>query len=356
MFILVYVVVGTAALGLARRALTRARVPPGSVTGHAAKAVGDSGVFASPVLPPSVHPLIAHADAESAAVAMGYWYAPSYQVRGLPYYHVRPTERRRFCGRSYYVQPVVALPDSAEVPSVTSDVVMTWGAAWVMPVCDDAGRVRTSVLLSDAPTRMRVIQGDQPGDVPELVNPPDTFGRIGGWDARLFPDWERGIGMTPETAVAVAAAQLAGTGARVTEVPEAFMLVVPSRKAVLDASSPQTSVQTQTCPRWRLTLDRAVTLRGMRSGQVVRTRTVYVARGATGCAGALTLQIPRPAQPATLPFSYGVRPDESRHSAVPPRRGHPARLQLPEMRSTALKVTEPIWYEAARLQEVRASP
>jgi hypothetical protein len=280
---------------------------------------------------------------------MGYWFAPSHQVRSVPYYQERPTERRHFCGRSYYVRPIVALPDSADVPSVTSDLVMTWGPAWVMPVCDDAGRVRTSVLLADAPTRMRVVQGDQPGDVPELVNPPGSFGRIAGWDARYFPDWERGIGMTPETAVAVVMAQLAGTGARITEVPEAFMLVVPPRVPELRARLPQPNIQTHLCPRWRLTLDRAVTLRGMTSGQLVRTRTVYAARGDIGCAGAPTLQIPRPAQPTKLPSWYSVRPGMPRDSVVPPRGGRLAVVPLPEWRWTLLRVTQPIWYEAARL-------
>jgi hypothetical protein len=267
---------------------------------------------------------------------------------GVPYYKERPTQRRHFCGRSYYVRPVVALPDS-EVPSVTSDIVMTWGPAWVMPVCNDAGIVRTSVLLADAPTRMRVIQGDQPGDVPELVNPPRSFGRIVGWDAKSFPDWERGIGMTPETATGVVTTQLAGAGARVTEVPEAFMLVMPPRETALRASLPQPFIQTHACPRWRLTLDRPVTLRGMTSGKVIDTRTVYVTRGGNGCSGIPTLQIPQPPQPTTLPFLFGVRPGMPRDSAVPPLNGRPATLPPPEMRWMALRVTEPIWFEEARL-------
>jgi hypothetical protein len=347
--VLVYAIVGAAALGLAQRAWMGARVARGSVTGRAAAAIGDSGVFASPVLPPGVHPVLAHADAESAAVAMGYWFAPSYQVMGVPYYKVRPTQRRHFCGRSYYVRSVVALPDP-EVPSVTGDIVMTWGPAWVMPVCNDAGIVRTTVLLADAPTRMRVIQGDQPGDVPELVNPPGTFGRIGSWQAKYFPDWERGIGMTPETAVAVATARLAGTGARVTEVPEAFMLVMPPHEAVPRANLSRPFVQTHACPRWRLTLDQAVALRGMASGKVVDTRTVYVARGDSGCDGIPTLQIPQPTQPTTLPFLYGVRSGKARDSVVPPRNGRPAALPPPDMRWMALRVAEPIWFEEARLR------
>jgi hypothetical protein len=144
-------------------------------------------------------------------------------------------------------------------------------------------------------------------------------------------------------------AQLAGTGARITEVPEAFMLVVPPRVPELRARLPQPNIQTHLCPRWRLTLDRAVTLRGMTSGQLVRTRTVYAARGDIGCAGAPTLQIPRPAQPTKLPFSYGVRPAMPRDSVVPARGGRPGLLPPPEMHSTALRVTQPVWYEAARL-------
>lgn len=346
--VLVYVVAGVAAYGLVRRSRMIARAPRETVTGRAAEAVGDSGIFATPIVPSRVLPVIPHADAESAAVAMSYWFAPSYQVMGVPYYKVRPTERRHFCGRTYYVLPLVALPDSADVPSVTSSPVGMWGPAWVIPVCNDAGFVQTSVLLADAPMQLRVIQGDQPGDVPELVFPDRTFPHINGLNARYFPNWERGIGMTPESAVAEAVARLAGTGARVSEVPEAFMLVVPHEPthAMID----QTWIQSQLCPRWRLTLDRAVPLRGMASGQLVRTRTVYIVAGATACGGAATLQIPRPKQPATLPFGYGVRPASSRDTDQPSRGGRPAAPRPLEMRSTALRVTQPIWFEEARVR------
>jgi hypothetical protein len=335
--VLVYAVAGGAAYALGLRARTRTRVPSDAVTGSAAKAAGDSGVFATPVMSSNVRPVIAHADAESAAVAMSYRLAPSYQVIGIPYYKERPTERRHFCGRTYYVRPVVALPDAADVPSVTSNPLMIWGPAWVIPVCNDAGFVQTTVLLTDAPVQLRVILGDQPSDVPEMVFPDSTFPRITGWDARYFPDWERGIGISPESAVAVAVAWLAGTGARVSEIPEAFMLVLPHE--LPRATTDPTMVQTHLCPRWRLTLDRPVSLRGMTSGQLVRTRTVFILAGETGCGGAATLQIPRPTQPATLPFQYGVRLVTSNRS------GEPA---PPEMRSTALRVTEPIWFEEAR--------
>jgi hypothetical protein len=257
---------------------------------------------------------------------------------GLPYYKEHPTERRHFCGRTYYVRPLVALPDSADMPSVTNSPVMMWGPAWVVPVCNDAGFVKTSVLLSDTPMKLRVVQGDQPGDVPELVFPDSTFPHITGWDARPFPDWERGIGMTPESAVAVAVTWLAGTGARVSEVPEAFMLVVPPLPS--PAMTHLTMIPTHLCSRWRLMLDRAVALRGVTSGQLVRTRTVYVTAGESGCGGAATLQIPRPTQPATLPFQYGVRHLTS---------GGPGGPAPPEMRSIALRVTEPIWFEEARI-------
>jgi hypothetical protein len=223
-----------------------------------------------------------------------------------------------------------------------------WGPAWVIPVCNDAGFVQTTVLLADAPMQLRVIQGDQPGDVPEMVFPDNTFPRITGWDARYFPDWERGIGMTPESAVAVAVAWLAGTGARVSEVPEAFMLVVPRDPP--PAIADQTMIQSHLCPRWRLTLDRAVPLRGTTSGQVVRTRTVFVMAGEAGCGGAATLQIPRLTQPATLPYRYGVRLVSSHDSVLPSRNGRPAGPPPPEMRSTALRVTEPVWFEEARIQ------
>jgi hypothetical protein len=179
------------------------------------------------------------------------------------------------------------------------------------------------------------------------VFPFGDFPRIVGWDARVFPDWERGIGMTPETAVAVAAAQLAGTGARVTEVPEAFTLVVPPLEPSQHAMANSIMVQTHMCSRWRLTVDRPVVLRGMTSGQLVRTRIVYVARSDNGCAGIPTIQIPRPTQPATLKFWFAVPPVAPRDSTVHGRRAEPSPH---EMRPIALRVTEPIWFEEARLR------
>jgi hypothetical protein len=300
--------------------------------------------------PPGVRSVMPRADAESAAVALGYRYAPSYQVLGVDHYQRRPTERRRVCGRSYYVRSVVALPpDSVAASSVTSDIVRTWGPAWVVPVCDDAGFARTTALVADAPTRLRVLQGDQPGDVPELVYPRDSYGHVARGDFEQFRDWERGIALSPETAVAVAAARLAGTGARVTEVPQAFNVVLPPEGPSRHGTEHQSASQPHSCPRWRLTLDRAVTLRGNASDQVVRTRTIYVARGDNGCVGTPTLQIPRPVQPATLPFMYGVQPGLPRYFVLPPVDGRPAKVPIPEIRWTALRVTEPVWFEEARL-------
>src|SRR5688500_15746949 len=78
--VLVYVVAGTAALGLVQRAREGARVPSRTVTGRAAAALGDSAAFAMSSAPPGVRPVLPRADAESAAVALAYRLAPSYQV------------------------------------------------------------------------------------------------------------------------------------------------------------------------------------------------------------------------------------------------------------------------------------
>lgn len=349
--VLLYVVAGTAALGLVLQARGGARVPLETVTGRAAAAVGDSGAFAMSAPPPGVRPVMLLADAESAAVAMAYFWAPSYQDTSVPYYQTRPTERRRLCGRSYYVRPVVALPDSHVVHSaVTTDFVITWGPAWVIPACDAAGFPRRTTLVADAPTGLRVLLGDHPDDVPELVFPMSEPPRIGSVDPWLFRGWERGIALSPETAVTVAATELAAAGARIADVPEAFVVVIPPDVAPKQAAIPQTPVQPQACPRWRLMLDRAVVLRGLTSNQVVRTRTVYVARGDSGCDGPPTLQIPRPAQPATLPFMYGVRPGWPRDTVLMPVNGRPVRPPDLQERWAALRVTEPVWFEEARLQ------
>jgi hypothetical protein len=337
------VVVAAGACARAHGMLPRARVPGGSVTGRAAEAVGDSGIFASPVLPAGVRPVIPHADAESAAVAMGYWEAPSVQDRTVPYYHEIPTERRHFCGRSYYVRPVVAMPDTTVVQTHTGNDWMMWAPTWVIPICDDAGSVRSSVHFTDLPTGLHVIQGPGAHDVPELAPDSASFPHLGEWPAKFMRDWEHGIGMTPERAVSVAAARLGRTGARVTEVPEAFTMVrrlppqppgMPSARIVADLAI---------CPRWRLTLDRPVTLRGTTSGQVVRTEVVYVSRRTDGCHGDPVLQIPLPTQPATIPFVYYIshRPPPGTRIVAPPP---------PDDHWTTLRVVEPLWFEEARLR------
>jgi hypothetical protein len=78
-------IVCISSLACAHRAPTVARLAPGSVTGRAAAALDDSGLFTSPVLPRGVRPVIPTADAESAGVAMGYWGVPSYQDRTVAY-------------------------------------------------------------------------------------------------------------------------------------------------------------------------------------------------------------------------------------------------------------------------------
>ena len=325
------------------------RISRDMVSGRAAAALDDSGRFVLSGEPTRVHPALARADAESAAVAQAYWFAPTRIVLRRHEMLARPAERRHVCSRSYYVRPVVALPpDSISASSVTGDFAMRVGPMWVVPICDDAGVVRTTTLVADAPTRLRVILGDQPGDVPELVYPRDGSGRVVSMDQTRDHGWQGGISLMPESAVAVAAARLAGTGARVTEPPEAFAVVIPPDRTPRGTPSDQAITQGQACPRWRLVLDRPVTLRGVSSGQVLRSTTVYVARGDNGCEGAPTLQIPRPVQPATLPFSYGVRPGFPRDTVLAPRNGHPVDFPPPQMRSIALRVTAPVWFEEAR--------
>lgn len=336
------VVAGASGIACAPRAEARARVPAGSVTGRAAAAVGDSGVFASPVLPYGVRPVIPHADAESAAVAAGFGEAPSVQDLTVPYYHNIPTERRRFCGRSYYVRPVLVLPDTTVVRSSTGNDWMMWAPTWVMPICDDKGLVRATAGLIDLPLRLRVRQGPGPRDVPELVPDSGTIPHLGRWPSKFMRDWERGIGMTPESAVMVVTALLGKTGARVAEVPEAFTVVRRLDPSPPMIRSPRIGGDLALCPRWRLTLDRPVTLRATPSGRVARTQTVYVTRSKGGCEGAPLVQVPAPPQSATVPFMYVVQSVRPGNRIIG--------LPDPELRWTVLRVLEPLWFEEARLE------
>lgn len=349
MALFICAVAGVAALGLAERAWIGARVPNAFVTGRAATAIGDTGRFATPVLPRGARLTLPHADAESAAVAFGYWDVPSVQdVTALPEYKVLPLERRHFCGRTYYVRPIVSMPDTNVIRVNSGNVWGMWAPTWVIPICDDRERVRTTVAFSDVPVGgLRVIQGDRPGDIPRLVPAPGTFPHIGFWSSRLFPDWERGIGMTPETAVDAAMTQLRGTGARVAEVPEAFTMIIPPNVWRRAPGDSQAFAATAECSRWHLTLDRAVTLRGLVTGQVVRTSTVYVTRGEDGCRGTPVLEIPKPSQPMTVPLMYFI-PHQGPDSLLPRQRRRPSEFRSPYPRWTTVRVVEPIWFEPAR--------
>lgn len=276
-------------------------------------------------------------------MAFGYWQAPSVRDRTVPYPHDIPTEQRRFCGRSYYVRPVAAMPDTIVVRSNTLNDWMLWSPTWVMPICDDKGIVRSSVHFADVMTGLRVIQGPAAHDVPELVPDSGSFPHIGQWTSKQMSDWERGIGMTPETAVTAAAAFLEKTGARVAEVPEAFTMIRLLPPAPPEIRAPRIFADVAVCPRWRLTLDRPLTLRGTVSGQVVHTHTVFITRSDGGCRGAPVLQIPKPAQPTTVPFAYDA-------SRPPPRGNRHVGPRTPEFRWTTLRVVEPLWFEEARLE------
>jgi hypothetical protein len=340
-------IAGAAALAIVQRIRTGPRVPRALVTGRAAAALGDSGAFAMSVAPPGVRPALSLADAESAAVAFAYRSAPTQKVFRLREIVERPSERRSVCGRSYYVRSMVAVPDSVAKIATTTNMILQWSPAWVVPVCDDFGRARTTVAAGDASTRLRVVLGDQPGDVPELVFPRNERWHVSPIPRQLTHGWERGIALLPETAVRVAAAQLSGTGARVAEVPVAYRIVLSPRGLYPGSMAQPPFDQGPECPRWRLTLDRVVTLRGVTSGQIVDIRTVYVARAGGGCGGVPLLQIPQPTQPATLASWYGVadgtsNPEPLRGACLadPPPSG---------ARCTELLVTEPVWFEEARL-------
>lgn len=324
-----------------------ARVPRAFVTGRAAASSGDSGRFATPVLPRDARLTIPHADAESAAVAMGYGDAPSVQdLTALPDYEEIPLERRHFCGRTYYVRPIVSMPDTNVIRYNSVNVWGMWAPTWVMPICDELERVRTTVTLSDVPLgKIRVIQGERPGDIPRLITTPTNYPHVGLSSSRFFRDSERGIGMTPETAVDVAMTQLRGTRVRVAEVPEAFTLIVPPNAWKRAPGDSQAIAEPAECARWRLTFDRAVMLRGLVTGQVVSTTTVYVTRGQSGCLGKPVLEIPQPSQPPTLPVMYMV-PHQWHNVRRPGRPPADASGFVPGW--TRVRVVEPIWFEPAR--------
>ena len=169
------VLVLAAVVGLSWHARYGTRLRPSVVSGRAAAALGDSGVFAMHGAPPGILPKLPLADAESAAVADAYRVAPTHWIRRGKEILERPSERRHVCGRAFYMRPVISVPDSLSKQRITTDLALLWGPVWIVPVCNDAGIAETTAAVADAPTELRVTLGDQPEDVPELNFPRDLI-------------------------------------------------------------------------------------------------------------------------------------------------------------------------------------
>lgn len=277
-------VTAVAVLACALGAWPQVHVPRGSVTGQAAAAVGDSGIFAPPTLPRAAPGRSCHSQNTSASVPRAHRGTMVFRDRRLGYPTVpyEPGIRRDRAPRMR--TRVLSSPNAGDAGcerredheyEPSDNVAAAVGNSRMRRF---GPRARLG-LLAGRPTRGAGHPGPGPTDVPELEADLETAPHIGR-DARFSSaDWERGIKPTPETAVATVAAVLGPTGARVAEVPAAFAGGEKfGPEDVFEHPGPKRTLFIQLVAqplsrRWRLTLDRAVTLHGTASRQVVRTRT-----------------------------------------------------------------------------------
>jgi hypothetical protein len=132
-------------------------------------------------------------------------------------------------------------------------------------------------------------------------------------------------------------------------------MVVPPNALKRAPGDSQAIVPNAQCSRWRLTLDRPLTLRGLVTHQVVRTSTVYVARGESGCQGNPVLEVPKASQPTTLSLMYMI-PHPGSNSLPPRHPRRPTELSGFDPAWTTVRVVQPIWFEPTRTLARGGSP
>jgi hypothetical protein len=225
------------------------RASPESVTGAAAAAVGDDGLFVLPSPVNEGYPQISAEQAQALAAAWVRRFAPMGGTQ-LEREHGRPLEFALLqeCRLIFARSPYQHLP--AEAPLALRNLV---AGKFLVTFCS-GGRPAVSVSIASSAVDLR-IQGDH------LV-----FPRMHGNEfvAYGIPDGFSGAPISPEHAANVAHSR---TGRRVSEVPELWL-----RHAF---TAPQNAV-------WRVLLESPVSFRTGPGLPLRETREVFVASGSGG--------------------------------------------------------------------------
>lgn len=223
------------------RAPTEPRLSSAWLTGNAAESLAPDGRFRLQVV--QRHPLseISAAQASSIASIWTHTYGP--WLRGtFEQDRTASVDPRRvkLCGRVLYADTPYQ-----DLEATASHTIQTvFGPWWLVTLCDERGPA-ISVAVSGYATNLAVHNGTVTGIGNEIF-------------ATGIPITLSSVPMSPEEAVELAVSK---TGARVSEVPTLVMGPRPS--------SPQTA-------KWLITLDRSISIRGVRSGITRRTNVILV--------------------------------------------------------------------------------
>lgn len=246
-----------------QRRPTEFRVASAWLTGNAAAAVTPDGQFQIRVT--QRHPQSEITAVRAVQIATTWTHTSGQWLRGA-------FERDRGaavdprhvtqCGRVFYADtPYADLP-----PTASHAMRTVFGPWWLVTLCDAAQRPAISVAVSGYSTNLVIANGIVIGIGGELF-------------ATGIPIALSTVPMSPEEAAQIAVNE---TGARVSEVPT---LVMGPREA------PQTA-------KWLVTLDRPISIRGVRTGIVRATTSLLV--GFERSWQSKAIQDNDPAAPATI--------------------------------------------------------
>jgi len=202
------------------------------------------------------------------------------------------------CDRAYYALPAYGPPP----PWVPGYVSRPAAPFWVVPLCNTRDEPEVTVSVSTLATNLTLVDG-------KLRFPQFT----GGGEFAIYavlPGWARGRGVwiRPERAVELVTS---GTGARVAAVPT----FVQRGRADGQLFFPDIS-------RWRLELDRPLTVRSVVTRAQYDTRELWVGMAP----GGEQLLVPRAAQPDSVLWLYPAA--DSAGNPVDPTRYDSVRLKV----------------------------
>jgi hypothetical protein len=287
-----------------------------SVTATAAAALGTNTQFAFPDA--QMHPdELSGQQARAIAEAWARTHGPMIR-QSLEEEHGAAIDfgALRACGRAFYAES----PFEPLDPSVHPSVQNHFGSKWLIGLCNRYERLAVSVAVAVSATRLRI----EDGSLRVSNSPGSEIFAMG-----IPSDWDSPVGMSPERAVAHAAA----SGRLVTAVPR-----------LIGASPSEAYAQGAL---WLVSLNGEARLRNVRSGRERRTATVYIGVGnrvgtARATSGAQAND-PLDVQPDVVPVSYS---DPTAPSSASGPRNPPPTVTVTARRRSDI----PIRFERAAIE------